>query len=115
MRRLFVEMPPFQRRVDRAGRDTLAGIQAELLERLDVGDMIVGTGGLRKLRVADPGRKKGKRGGFRVIYLDLPRMGRTYLVALYDKDEKIDVSADEKKILRSLVAQVKAEARNEEN
>ncbi|MDE2038437.1 MAG: type II toxin-antitoxin system RelE/ParE family toxin [Elusimicrobia bacterium] len=109
MRRLFVEMPPFERRINRARPETLASIQNELLERLEAGDVIEGTGGLRKLRVADPGRGKGKRGGFRVIYLDLPHAGRTYLVALYDKNEKIDISADEKRILRALAAQLKQE------
>lgn len=70
-----------------------------------------GTGGLRKLRMADAGRGKGKRGGLRVIYLDLPDAERTYLLALYDKGEKADISADEKKGLRELVKILKSEAR----
>ena len=103
-------MPPFQRRIDRAGREALSAIQNELLARLEAGDVIAGTGGLRKLRVADPGRGKGKRGGFRVIYLDIPHLARTYLLALYDKDEKIDISPAERRILRSMAAQLKGDA-----
>lgn len=35
-----------------------------------------GTGGIRKMRAPDPTRGKGKRGGLRVHYLDLPAKGR---------------------------------------
>ena len=43
-------------------------LQNELMANPQAGDVIEGTGGLRKLRQADPRRGKGKRGGFRVIY-----------------------------------------------
>lgn len=115
MKRVFVEMPPFRRRVDEAGFDALAHIQNEMLPRLDHGDLMPGSGGLRKLRVSDPMRGKGKRGGFRIVYLDLPRISRTYLIALYDKDEKIDISEDEKKALRLLSKRIKEELRYEED
>lgn len=107
MRRVFVEISSFQKRVDEEGLDFLRLIQDELLENLEGGRVIQGTGGLRKLRVADDGRNKGKRGGCRVIYLDLPHIERTYLLALYDKNEKTDISPDEKRILRALVATLK--------
>lgn len=111
MRRLFVETTSFQKRVDKAGQTALMAIQQAILKTPDAGDLIQGTGGLRKLRIADAGRGKGKRGGFRVIYLDLPDAGRTYLLALYHKGEKADISPDEKKGLRELVKILKLEAR----
>ncbi len=46
-----------------------------------------------------------------MIYLDLPNVERTVLLALYDKDEKDDISQDEKKALRALVEKLKKEAR----
>lgn len=110
MMRTFVETGSFQRRVDKEGHGTLRLIQEDLLRNPDVGSVIPGTGGLRKARIADPSRGKGKRGGYRVIYFDLPRVERTYLLALYDKDEKADISADEKRILRALVNELKREA-----
>lgn len=110
MRRTFVETGSFQRKVDKEGPGTLRLIQAELLKNPEVGRVIQGTGGLRKVRIADPSRGKGKRGGYRVIYLDLARVERTYLLALYDKDEKDDISPDEKRVLRALVAELKREA-----
>jgi hypothetical protein len=63
------------------------------------GVVIPGTGGVRKLRVASSGR--GKRGGARVIYLfggeDLP----VFLLAVFAKNEKSDVSkADRNELVR---------------
>lgn len=109
MRRTFVELSSFSRRIDREGAGLLEAIQAELAERFDSGSVIPGTGGLRKLRVGDLGRGIGKRGGFRIIYLDLPSTARTYLLALYRKGEKVDISPDEKRILRNLAATLKRE------
>ncbi len=111
MRRTFVETSLFARRVNQEGAEVLKEIQAEILKNSEGGRIIQGTGGLRKLRVGDEGRGKGKRGGFRVIYLDLPHIERTHLLALYDKDEKDDISKDEKKALKALVEQIKKEAR----
>lgn len=87
----------------------LREIQAELLKNPEAGRIIQGAGGLRKLRIADPGRGKGKRGGYRVIYLDLAGIERTYLLALYDKSERDDISAEEKKVLKSMVERLKRE------
>lgn len=66
MSRVFIEMSSFRKRVDDEGPDAMRLIQDELLENLEGGQVIQGTGGLRKLRVADDGRNKGKRGGYRV-------------------------------------------------
>jgi len=109
MIRTFVESSGFSKRVNQEGVELLREIQAEVLQSLELGDIIPGTAGLRKLRVGDVGRKKGKRGGFRVIYLDLPHVAKTYLLALYDKSEKSDISAGEKKVLRGLVDKLKKE------
>ena len=111
MKRAFVEITSFSKRVDQEGTEALREIQTELLKNPESGSIIQGTGGLRKLRVADPGRGKGKRGGYRVIYLDLPRIERTYLLALYDKDEKDDISNEEKKILRVWAEKLKEAAK----
>jgi len=59
--------------------------------------------------MADPSRGKGKRGGLRVIFLDFPDRGRTYLLYLYDKDEAEDLASDEKKALKALASSIKGE------
>ena len=106
-----MESSLFARRVNQEGAEVLKGIQTEVLKNPEGGRVIQGTSGLRKLRVGDTGRGKGKRGGFRVIYLDLPHVERTHLLALYDKNEKEDISKEEKKALKGLVENIKREAR----
>jgi hypothetical protein len=69
-----------------------------------------GCGGLRKMRFADPRRRKGERGGVRVIYLHVPQADWIFLLDLYGKDEKDDLSAAEKKVLRQLAAEFKEAA-----
>jgi hypothetical protein len=61
-----------------------------------------GCGGLRKLRIADPKRGKGKRGGARLIYLHIPLIEHFLLIDIYGKDEQEDLSVGEKKILKQL-------------
>ncbi len=109
MLRTFVESSAFSHRVNKERPGLLREIQEEILGNPSCGRIIQGTGGLRKVRIGDESRGKGKRGGFRVIFLDLPHVERTYLLAIYDKNEKDDISPDEKKILRGLVAKMKKE------
>jgi hypothetical protein len=69
MQATFVELPPFVRtRKDYMDDDAYRLLQLELMDNPTAGAVIEGTGGLRKLRQADPRRGKGKRGGLRVIY-----------------------------------------------
>jgi hypothetical protein len=64
---LFVETSVFTRRITRLGLEgAIRGLQLELLENPTAGDLDPGTGGLRKVRMADSSRGKGKRGGARV-------------------------------------------------
>ena len=71
---------------------------------------MTGCGGLRKIRFGDPRRQQGKRGGFRVIYLHVPEASWIYLVDIYGKNEKDDLSASEKTVLKRLAAQYKEAA-----
>jgi hypothetical protein len=87
-----------------------AAFQNQLLEDPEGGDVIKGCGGLRKIRLADPKRKKGKRGGARVIYLHVPEADWIFLIDVYGKDEKDDLSANEKRELRRLAALFREEA-----
>ena len=110
MKRSFVEASQFRNSVDALKDvDLLRRIQNEILKNPEAGATIAGTGGLKKLRVSDHARGKGKRGGYRVIYLDLPHLLLTCLMGLYSKEEKVDISSDEKKMLRKLTETLKRE------
>ena len=67
------------------------------------GKVMRGTAGLRKLRVADARRGKGKRGGLRVIYYWWERGLQFWLFTLYDKDELEDLTLDQSRQLGVMV------------
>jgi len=69
-----------------------------------------GMGGLRKVRIPDPGRGKGKRGGARVHYLWLSHVERIYLLFVYSKDEVDALSNEQRKALKSVVEAIKGES-----
>ena len=105
----FVETSVFTKRMAALGlEESLRGLQLELLDNPEAGDVEPGMAGLRKTRLGDPTRGKGKRGGARVHYLWLPYRGRIYLMFVYGKNEASTLAADQKKKLREIVAQIKA-------
>lgn len=104
MRRIFIQTPLFSKKLDLRGQDELLRtIEDELLKNPDAGDLIQGTGGVRKLRIADPSRHKGKRGGFRVIHLNIAHRQHMLLITVYGKDETLDLTAEDKRVIRELV------------
>lgn len=109
----FVELSPFRNYLDQLpdGQIILKKIQETLLSQPDSGDLVQGTGGIRKMRAA--GKGKGKSGGYRVWYLYFVEFNRIYLMAIYSKNETENLSASDKKYLKTLVDHLKAEARHE--
>lgn len=89
--------------------------EAELADLVDfvahnpeAGDVIPGTGGVRKLRWARTG--SGKRGGARVVYFHYRPDCPLYLLLAYAKAHATDLSADEKKAVAAFAAAIKAAA-----
>ncbi|MDP2432764.1 MAG: type II toxin-antitoxin system RelE/ParE family toxin [Pseudomonadota bacterium] len=104
MKALFVELPTFTRhRADYLDDEGFRALQNDLMTSPEKGDVIEGTGGLRKLRQPDPRRGKGKRGGLRVIYFWWETGRQFWLYTLYNKGEMDDLSAKEKDLLRSML------------
>jgi hypothetical protein len=68
------------------------------------GDLIPGTGGLRKVRIGREGA--GKRGGTRVIYYFYNDAFPILLLALYAKNEKSDLTQTEKREFTRLVKEI---------
>ena len=102
MKSIFVESTIFEKyREDYLTDDEYRLFQAELMSDPKRGDVIQGTGGLRKIRVAV--KDKGKRGGARVIYYFLDEKQRFYLLTIYGKNEMADLTADQKKQLMAFM------------
>ncbi len=105
------EVDPFDATAKRAGltegeRTELVGF---LARNPEVGDLIQGTGGLRKLRWARTG--KGKRSGYRAIYYYFTEEVPIYLLAVYAKNQQIDLNTQQKARLTALAEELKANAR----
>ena len=112
---MFVETRVFTRRFTSLGLEPgLKDLQEELLKNPEAGRLDPGTGGLRKIRVPDQGRGKGKRGGARVHYLWLPDKRLIYLLFVYGKDDADTLTPDQKKELRAVVSAIKESHRRKE-
>lgn len=102
MRLTFSETSIFTRQITGLlADDDLNALQWALMARPDRGDLIRGSGGLRKIRWAGSGR--GKRGGLRIIYYwHVPSSTILFLLA-YPKSERDDLTSVQLKILKSII------------
>lgn len=104
MKALFVELPAFERhRAEYLDDEGFQALQNLLMANPEMGDVIEGSGGLRKLRFPDPRRGKGKRGGLRVIYYWWDAGLQFWLFTLYDKDEASDLTPAQRRTLKALI------------
>jgi hypothetical protein len=101
---VFIEAALFTKFLnDYLNDDEYGELQEFLIEQPDSGDVIQGTGGLRKLRWSSENKGKGKRGGIRVIYYWKVAEDQIYLFTLYAKNEIPDLSDKEKKALKQML------------
>ncbi len=103
MTRIFVELPSFRNEWKALGlTDTdLRRLQEELLANPQLGSVMQGTGGVRKMRFAFENR--GKSGSVRVIYVDFEIREKLYLLTAYPKSEKDNLTKAERNELKKLV------------
>lgn len=101
--RTFIETPNFTKKWIACGLtdEDLRILENVLLRNPKLGDAIRGTGGIRKIRI--PCNDHGKRAGGRVIYVDIEVKEKIFLLDIYTKSERMDLTEQEKKILRKLV------------
>jgi hypothetical protein len=98
----LVEMPEFiARSKNLFSSEELNALQVHLGTHPESGDLMPGTGGVRKLRWALEG--KGKRGGARIIYYFHSGAMPIFLLTVFAKNEKTDLSKPEKNELRKLI------------
>jgi len=103
MTRTFVRLPEFEKQCKHIDLDEadIMEIENAILDNPAVGVIIRGTGGLRKFRIAL--QNKGKRGGARVIYIDLLYYENVYLVTAFAKSELDNLTQAERNELKILV------------
>jgi len=83
-------------------------LEKNLVEDPKLGDVIPGLSGLRKMRLKSS--YSGKRSGFRVDYLDIPKIKVLYFIIVYPKNVKEDLSSEERSEIKALVEHLKREA-----
>lgn len=109
MNREFVRTSPFERACQRMGltEEDIRHLEETLLADPQIGDVIPGINGARKMRIQTSSH--GKRGGGRVIYIDLVVKERIHLLFAYPKNELANLTAEHKKMLNDMIKILKGE------
>lgn len=104
----FIETSVFQRKIDSLlSKDEYQQFQEYLRLDPEAGATISATGGYRKIRWAIQG--KGKSGGIRVIYYYLNAKGEIYLLLAYAKNERENISDEQKSQLKKFISMIGGE------
>ncbi|QPL56622.1 type II toxin-antitoxin system RelE/ParE family toxin [Vibrio navarrensis] len=108
----FVETPLFSsQREELITDEEFRDLQTDIIKNPEVGKLIKGTGGLRKVRLAT--ENGGKSGGYRIIYLYvLP--DTVYLILAYKKGRKDSLTDSEKNQLKSFSSELIKKHRSRE-
>ena len=83
-------------------------IERVLTQNPEAGDVIAGTGGVRKIRFGQQWR--GKRGGIRVIYYHRSTIGRVYLITVYAKNVRVNLTFAQRNMMKQLTTELDNEA-----
>lgn len=108
MKRLlhFIETSLFTKQIaDTLTDDNYRDFQEYLCDNPEIGDIIQGTGGVRKVRWALP--NTGKSGGVRILYYYLNDDGTVYLLMAYAKSDQINISESDKQRLKQVITAIK--------
>jgi hypothetical protein len=102
----FLETSVFTRQIAELLEDReYASLQGALVVDPEAGDLIPGSGGLRKLRWSESRRGKGKRGGVRVIYYWYSHGGMIYMLLAYSKGQSDNLTPAQTRKLKQLIVE----------
>jgi len=87
--------------------EDLRAIENEIMTNPEAWPVMTGTGGLRKMRFSPSRMSTGKSGGIRVCYFVVDDLGRIWLVTLFAKNEKDNLSHAERNALGRFIATLK--------
>lgn len=101
---IFIPTDPFKKTVNKLVHkgnlltEDLDELKLLLAKNPTKGDLISGTGGMRKIRIKSASR--GKSGGFRICYYYYVIGSTIYLFAIYPKNDQTDLTPEEKKLFK---------------
>ncbi len=103
MVRTFIQTQEFSRKWDELGLndEDLRLLEIDIMKNSDKYPVMKGTGGLRKARIALD--NKGKSGGARVCYVDFVFAETVYLITVYGKKEKDNLSKEERNAVKKMI------------
>lgn len=103
MTRTFIQTNEFARNWDRLGfsDDDMRRLELEILKDPKIGKVIKGTGNLRKMRFAF--ENEGKSGSARVCYVDFVVKETIYLITIYPKKEKDNLTQAECNNIKKMI------------
>jgi hypothetical protein len=113
MKRLVIQTTQFSSTLDnlikkrKLNKEDYILFEYSLISDPEQGDLVKGSGGIRKTRLRSS--TKGKSSSFRVYYYDIAVKERLYLLVLFAKNVKEDLSSKEKKWCRSYIQQLREE------
>lgn len=110
MTREFIYTMPFRKcwSAMGLGDDALRLLEKALLEDPQLGDVIEGTGGARKMRIKLEDNR-GKSGGGRVIYVDVYEKEKLYFLFAYPKNVQENLTPEQKKAIKKIIEEIKKE------
>jgi len=99
---VIIETPIFTNKISALLSDEeYRAFQSALVETPSSGNIIQGSGGIRKIRWGASGR--GKKGGVRIIYYWATRNDQIFMLYAYAKNERDDLTKDQLSMLREVV------------
>lgn len=109
--RTFIQTDEFVKKWMDLGFDDedLRRLELMIMQNPEIGPVMRGTGGLRKMRFAYEGR--GKSGSTRVCYVDFVFYETVYLISVFPKSEKANLSNEEKNAVKKMISLLEKEIR----
>lgn len=88
--------------------DDLRALEVAIMTGPDRWPVMAGTGGLRKIRFADPHSNRGKSGSYRICFVYFEEYGSVWLVTLFGKNEKSNLTNADKNAIAKLIKEIEA-------
>lgn len=109
MRYLIIEVPPFTSHREQCfeGDEDYRKFQVHLMENPERWPVIPGAGPLRKARWGDETSARGKRGGCRVIYMQVPEARIIFLLHVYPKTRLDSIGKKDAIVLARLAKELR--------